>query len=166
MSLLTTPSGPATIAIDPERLDGLEGVRKILNALEAGRTPTLHIHKLTGASKALLISHLRRQTGRPVLVLALTDETAEAFRVDLVHFLNEPVLHFPEHPTRPYDVKQPHTDVTAARLETLAHLAEHQDGVVVTTASRYPGFSAGLITLGLHMTFHVEWILRSVNTPS
>ena len=39
-------------------------------------------------------------------------------------------------------------------------------GVVVTTASRYPGFSAGLITLGLHTTFHVEWIRCSVNTPS
>src|SRR5258705_709592 len=126
MSILTTASGSSAISIDPERLDGLDGVRKILNALEAGRTPTLHIHKLTGASKALLISHLRRQTGRPVLILALTDETAEAFRVDLVHFLNEPVLHFPGHPTRPYDVKPSHTDVTAARLATLSHLAEHQ----------------------------------------
>src|SRR5262245_28690332 len=134
MSLLTSPSGTSTISVAPERLGSLEGVRALLQGLRAGKPSVFHIHKLTGASKALLMAYLRRETGRPVLVVSLTDESAEAFRVDLVHFLNEPVLHFPEHPTRPYDVKPAHTDVTASRLATLAHLAEHNDGVVVATA--------------------------------
>jgi len=166
MSLLTTASGPSTVSIAPERLAGLDGVRSILEALRSPKPSILHLHKLTGASKALLIAHLRRQTERPVLVVALTDEGAEAFRVDLVHFLNEPVLHFPEHPTRPYDVKQLHTEVTAARLETLAHLAEHQDGVVVATANalleQVVGpelLASGMVTLKVGESVDLETVL-------
>ncbi|HET9233158.1 MAG TPA: transcription-repair coupling factor, partial [Candidatus Eisenbacteria bacterium] len=133
MTLLTGTS-PTTASVSPERLSGLEGVRRILDLLRAPRPALLHVHKLTGASKALLAAYLRHETGRPILVVARSEESAEAFRIDLTHFLNEPVLNFPEHPARPYDVKQPHTDVTASRLETLAHLAGHEDGVLVATA--------------------------------
>jgi transcription-repair coupling factor (superfamily II helicase) len=134
MTLLTTASAPSTASISPDRLGGLEGVAKILDALQAPAPRPLHLHKLTGAAKALLVAHLRRQTGRPILVVALSEDTAEAFRVDLTHFLSEPILNFPEPAARPYEVKAPHTDVVASRLETLAHLAGDKDGVVVATA--------------------------------
>ena len=166
MSLLTTPSRSSTISVPPERLERLEGVRALIEALRAPKPSVFHIHKLVGASKALLIWHLRRETGRPVLVVSLTDESSEAFRVDLVHFLNEPVLHFPIHPTRPYDVKQPHTDVTAARLETLAHLAEHQDGVVVATAGSLMEqvvgpelLASGMVTIKVGESVDLEAVL-------
>ena len=114
MTLLTGTS-PTTASVSPERLEGLEGVRRILDLLRAPGPALMHVHKLTGASKAMLAAYLRHETGRPVLVVALSEESAEAFRIDLAHFLNDPVFNFPEHSTRPYDVKPLHTDLV--RLE-------------------------------------------------
>jgi len=97
--------------------------------------PAVHLHKLAGASKALLAAQIRRGTGRPLLIVTLGEESAEAMRGDLEVFLGEPVHLLAEHSAGPYEIKSPHTDVTAMRLETLAHLARSGDGVVVASAA-------------------------------
>ncbi len=104
-----------------------------VEAALATRSP-VHVHKLVGASKAVFVAELRRRTGLPVLYITSGEESADAARMDLELFLDEPVHHLPEHTTRPYEAKQAHTDVAASRLETLTHLAAHGDGVIVATA--------------------------------
>ncbi len=104
-----------------------------VEAALATRSP-VHVHKLVGASKALFVAELRRRTGSLVLYITSGEESADTARMDLELFLDESVHHLPEHTTRPYDVKQAHTEVAAARLETMTHFATHGDGVIVATA--------------------------------
>ena len=115
------------------RLASLPALAEILAALGAYRRP-LHVHKLTGSAKALVAAEIRRATGRPVLYLAPGEEGADAARGDLEVFLGEPVLYLAEPAAAPYEVKSAHTEVSAARLETLTRLATDGDGVVVATA--------------------------------
>ncbi len=116
-----------------ERFGVLPALGETLAALAAGSGP-LHVHKLVGSAKGLLAAEIRRRTGRPLLYLASGEDGSEAARLDLETFLGEDVLLLAAHHTPPYGVKTPHTEVAAARLETLTRLATDRDGVVVATA--------------------------------
>jgi transcription-repair coupling factor (superfamily II helicase) len=115
-----------------DRIDRTDAVQSILQALTTGALP-LHVHKLTGSLKALVAAAVRKHTRRSVLVVAVDDESADAVRSDLEMFAAEPALHLAEHASKPYEAKVPHTDITAARLETLSRLAADTEGIVVTT---------------------------------
>jgi|GEM_PF-5738420 len=129
-STVSPAAAPTRAAELGARLAALPGVARILGELE-GAGSAFHVHKLTGSAKALLAAELRRRTGRPVLYLAPTEERAEAARGDLELFLGERVLHLAEPLGAPYDIRTPHTETVAQRLDALVHLACEGDGVVV-----------------------------------
>jgi transcription-repair coupling factor (superfamily II helicase) len=112
-------------------LETLPALREILDALASGAPA--HVHKLVGASKALLAAEIVRRTGRPLLFVVAGEETADAARIDLETFLGKAPLYFAEHATAPYEVKVPHTEVSAARLQTLTALASGAADVIVAT---------------------------------
>jgi transcription-repair coupling factor (superfamily II helicase) len=111
----------------------LPGFPKIVETVRRGGA--VHVHKLVGSSKSLLVSEIRRETGRPVVYVAPDEERAEAVRFDLEHFLGPGIDHLAEHRTRPYDVKPSHSETVAARLETLAHAASGTARVIVASAA-------------------------------
>lgn len=139
-SSTTTETAPTRVWRDA--LQRLDAADRLVHAVEGGAR-LLHVHKLVGSAKTLMAAGLRRRLHRPVLYVTLGDERAEAARLDLEEFLDEPVWTLAEHRTEPYAVKSPHTDVSAARLETLAQLVLRGDGMVVTTAAALLEYVAG-----------------------
>ncbi len=145
-------------------LETLPALREIAGALATNEP--VHVHKLVGASKALFAAELSRRLSRPLLYIVTGDEAADAARIDFETFLGEPPLYFAEHATAPYEVKIPHTEVSAARLQTLTALAGGGRGVIVTTiqalGERVPApgvLRDHLVTLAVGEPLAVEEVL-------
>ncbi len=92
------------------------------------------VRGLIGASRALMVSWLQRQTGRAVLYVVGHGEPFEEAREDVEYFHGRGgTLAYPEPDHLPYDPASPHPAITAERLETLARLARGESGVVLAT---------------------------------
>ena len=100
--------------------------------LAAARTQAgpLRLGGLAGASAAIIISLIYRETGATVAVVC--PDQAEALRDDLESLLGqEEVFHLPDWEVLPYDDVSPHEAIVGTRLRTLAQLADGGKGVVV-----------------------------------
>jgi len=96
--------------------------------------PAVGVRGLAGSAAPWLVAAVYAKLGGTFVWIAEDGERAEEMREDLELFLGKDlVLPFPEPETLPYDSTSPHPSVTAQRLETLAHLARGEKGIVVTT---------------------------------
>lgn len=89
---------------------------------------------LYGASKAWLLSSLRRDN--PRLLVATAERTAAEELADDLNFFspNTPILIFPSWDTLPFEAVSPSIDVQAGRIRVLSHLLNGQSGIVIATA--------------------------------
>lgn len=140
----------------PEFLALLEGLKK-------GRREQM-IYGLSGSMKSFLAAGLRRETGRPLLVVTATIQQAERFREDLATWLpgQESVL-FPPMEYLPFEVVAHSPEVAGARLYVLERLARGDDLVVVAPVaallrSLVPRsvFTAALTTLRIGGSLDLE----------
>jgi transcription-repair coupling factor (superfamily II helicase) len=91
----------------------------------AERRRAVRITGLRGAARGVMGAHLVRAHGdRPVLFIAPTAKTADAFAADLRAALGEPgeggrVREFPRHDTQPYERFSPQPFLVAQRMDVL-----------------------------------------------
>ena len=92
--------------------------------------------RLLGASTALAVAELSRQTETPILLLADDPRQADQLEAELRFFAGEQsvVRHFVEWETLPWDTFSPHQDITSERLATLSGLPSMRRGIVVASA--------------------------------
>ena len=92
--------------------------------------------QLIGASAALALVELARQTGRPVVALAHDPREADQLEAELRFFAGDSldVHHFVERETLPYDAFSPHQDIVSQRLSVLGDLPDITSGLVVVSA--------------------------------
>ncbi|MBU2644296.1 transcription-repair coupling factor [bacterium] len=93
---------------------------------------------LSGSARALLISKLTVETGRPCLVVAETYEAAEKIKLDF-EFFTDPVKvsFFPHWDTIPYDNQSPGKDVVAVRFQALETILKQTASIVITTPNAF-----------------------------
>jgi len=90
---------------------------------------------LPGSSLGLAIS-MAAQANNGITVV-ITPDTATAMRLEqeLPVFLEDndnPILHFPDWETLPYDSFSPHQDIISQRLQTLYQLPQTARGILIT----------------------------------
>ena len=93
---------------------------------------------LYGASVGLALSNLIKSSGK--LVVIVTPDTITANRIghELAFFHtnpSQPVLHFPDWETLPYDYFSPHQDIISGRLAALSRLPDMREGAIITPIS-------------------------------
>src|SRR3990167_2980759 len=89
---------------------------------------------LPGASLGLALAMNIKQA----LIVAPDMQTAARLTEELQFFCDDtkqPLLHFPDWETLPYDHFSPHQDIISERLATLYKILTLQQGLVVTTIS-------------------------------
>ncbi len=110
-------------------------------------TPTLpkssrdkiHWGRLYGSADALAISAALR--AKKQLVLLITEDTPSAVRLEsALRFYagsheDQPVIHFPDWETLPYDQFSPHQDIISERLLTLSRLPQLDKGILIVPVS-------------------------------
>lgn len=90
------------------------------------------IYGLSGSMKSFLAAGLRRETGRPLLVITATIQQAERFREDLATWQpGQDVVLFPPMEFLPFEVVAHSPEVAGARLAVLERLARGDDLIVV-----------------------------------
>lgn len=90
------------------------------------------VYGLSGSMKTFLAAGLRRETGRPLLIITSTLQQAERIREDLSTWLpGQTPLLFPPMEHLPYDVMAHSPEVAGQRLGVLERLTTGQDAVVV-----------------------------------
>ena len=92
---------------------------------------------LAGASASLALSSVIRQSIHPILIIAPDSLSASRLVEELTFFStnSQPLLHFPDWETLPYDHFSPHQDILSERLATLSRAATLQNGAIITTMS-------------------------------
>jgi transcription-repair coupling factor (superfamily II helicase) len=111
-----------------------------LLAAARGEGPARTLTGLTESAKALFLVLLRRELGRPVLVITPDDKSLEEWRRDLAAFsrILDPggrlgrVLRFPALDADPYLGLPPHFQVSCERVTTLHRVARSEASFVVT----------------------------------
>ena len=93
--------------------------------------------QLIGASAALALVELARDTGKLVVVLTHDPREADQLEAELRYFAGNSldVRHFVEWETLPYDAFSPHQDIISQRLSVLGQLPSMSSGIVVLTAA-------------------------------
>jgi transcription-repair coupling factor (superfamily II helicase) len=91
---------------------------------------------LHGASIGLALSNIIEQANRPVVVIAPDTLTATRLEYELQFFhQGQPIIHFPDWETLPYDYFSPHHDIISERLTALSKVPRLTAGVIVTSIS-------------------------------
>ncbi len=119
---------------------------------------------LACSAKAMVLERLHRDTGLPILVVAPTQEEAEALLGDLeVCAGEERVLFFPETEVVPYDPRSPHVGLLGERIPALDALRRGENVVTVTSARALAGrvpspetFAAFALRLRVGGTFALD----------
>ncbi|WP_461480806.1 transcription-repair coupling factor [Porticoccus sp.] len=90
-----------------------------------------------GAGASLAIAEASRQHRGLTVVIAESARAAVELESELQFFLGkeQPVFHFPDWETLPYDLFSPHQDIVSERLRTLFRLPQTETGVVVVPVS-------------------------------
>ena len=95
---------------------------------------SIYIDGLRGSLRTLFLTYLVEKFHKPVVFLTSDQDSAEKIRDDLeVLFDNQDVVFFPPFEREPYDDHDPNPSLIKLRLETLRHLIESGDGVLVST---------------------------------
>lgn len=94
---------------------------------------------LYGASIGLTICKLIAESKVPVIVITPDTLTANRLHEEL-HFFHEnsdqqPIIHFPDWETLPYDHFSPHQDIISGRLSALHQIPRLKQGAIITTIS-------------------------------
>lgn len=94
------------------------------------------IGRLLGASAALGLVELARDTGRPIVAFASDPRQADQLEAELRYFAGDDlcVAHFVEWETLPYDAFSPHQDIISQRLSVMSTLPTAKNGVTVVSA--------------------------------
>lgn len=107
----------------------------LLEGLKRGYREQL-VYGLSGSMKSFLAAGLRRETGRPLLVITANLQQAERFREDLATWLpGQDVLLFPPMEYVPFEVVAHSPEVAGQRLQVLERLARGENLVVVAPAA-------------------------------
>ncbi len=99
----------------------------------------IHWGRLYGSADALAISAALRE--KKQLVLLITEDTPSAVRLEsALRFYagshdDQPVIHFPDWETLPYDQFSPHQDIISERLLTLSRLPLLDKGILIVPVS-------------------------------
>jgi len=89
---------------------------------------------LFGSSKSFLISEFFRNTLKPSIVLAPTQDDAEELYKEFLFFLGDNTAAiFPSWETLPLEIQTPHPDITASRLEVMYRLIGKDIGILIVT---------------------------------
>ncbi|BDG62014.1 transcription-repair coupling factor [Caldinitratiruptor microaerophilus] len=106
----------------------------LLEGLKKGYTEQL-VYGLSGSMKSFLVAGLRRETGRPVLVVTSSTQQAERMREDLATWLpGQEALVFPPMEYVPFEVVARSPEVAGQRLAVLERLALGENLVVIAPA--------------------------------
>ena len=91
---------------------------------------------LLGASLGLAISSLIAESKKPIIIVTPDTLTASRLEEEIqffhAHLVSQPILHFPDWETLPYDHFSPHQDIISSRLSTLYQIPKLQQGAIVT----------------------------------
>lgn len=89
----------------------------------------------TGTSCAFMLARLLAERPEPLLILAADQEQAARIAVDLAFYLGRPdqVFYLPHWEMRPYEALMPHPATEAARLATLAAMADGRARALIMT---------------------------------
>jgi transcription-repair coupling factor (superfamily II helicase) len=91
---------------------------------------------LYGASLGLTLSSVINTVNHPVVIIAPDPLTATRLEYELSFFNQEqPVIHFPDWETLPYDQFSPHQDIVSERLSALYRMLDLKRGVIITPIS-------------------------------
>ncbi|PPD17468.1 MAG: transcription-repair coupling factor, partial [Methylobacter sp.] len=97
----------------------------------------IHWHGLTGCGDALALASAINSQNRLFVVVTPDNQTALRLEHELAFFLGgkQPILHFPDWETLPYDVFSPLPEIISERLKTLALLPEAKRGVMIVSVA-------------------------------
>ena len=99
--------------------------------------PVVNWSQLTGCADALLLANAIAL--HPRLFVIVTPDAHSALRLEheLAFFLNhsQPILHFPDWETLPYDVFSPLPEIVSERLQTLTTLPTLEHGVLIVSVN-------------------------------
>ncbi len=94
---------------------------------------------LNGASIGLSLSNAVLQSQQPILVVTPDTLTASRLSEEISFFLNhdhtQPIIHFPDWETLPYDHFSPHQDIISNRLSALYQIPRLKQGIIITPVS-------------------------------
>lgn len=92
---------------------------------------------LKGCAETLALAHAIQQEPRLFVIITPDNQSAVQLIQELNFFLNhqQPVLHFPDWETLPYDVFSPLPEIVSERLKTLAVLPELKRGALVVSVN-------------------------------
>jgi transcription-repair coupling factor (superfamily II helicase) len=94
----------------------------------------IFIDGLKGSLRTFFITYLVEILQKPVIFLTSDQDSAEKIRDDLeILFKEQHVVFFPSYERVPYDDHEPNPSLLKLRLETLQHLVESGQGVIVST---------------------------------
>ncbi len=148
-------------------------------------TPTLpkssrdkiHWGRLYGSADALAIS--AALSAKKQLVLLITEDTPSAVRLEsALRFYagshdDQPVIHFPDWETLPYDQFSPHQDIISERLLTLSRLPQLDKGILIvpvtTLLHRLPDkhyLQGNTLTLDVGDKLEIESFRRRLDASS
>ncbi len=115
-----------------ERFANYKPFNDLVSSLQSHERSEQRLSGLAGSSSALLLEALRAATGRPILFVAGSSETAADLYDDLRGLLSENSLgHFPSRQILPFDFRAPVGEVMGRRISTLSDMMAGRAGVVV-----------------------------------
>jgi len=90
---------------------------------------------LNGCADALALASAITQQNRLFVIVTADNATALRLEHELAFFLDnsQPILHFPDWETLPYDVFSPLPEITSDRLKTMAVLPQTQHGALLVS---------------------------------
>ncbi len=145
--------------------------------LPQSSSDNIHWGRLYGSADALAISTALRS--RQQLVLLVTEDTPSAVRLEsALRFYagddsDQPVIHFPDWETLPYDQFSPHQDIISERLLTLSRLPQLRKGILIVPVStllhRLPDKSylqGNTLSLKVGDTLELETFRRNLDACS
>lgn len=125
------------------------------------------VYGLSGSLKSYMTAALRRDTGRPCLVVTATIQQAEKFREDLATWLpGQETLLFPPMEYLPFEVVAHSPEVITSRLTVLERLVNGEDLVVVAPAASlfrvltpHEVFRESMLTLNRGERVHLDEVM-------
>lgn len=119
-------------------------IRPVVNDVQAGKKQ-INVSELWGASKALFLFGLRRESDRPLIVITATEEIAETLGEDLRFFFqkmphdteapNDEVFLLPEWGVLPFEADSPDSRTVGERMRFLYSLISGKPGVYLVPAA-------------------------------
>ena len=111
------------------------GFGDVVSRLQQGDKRVL-LYGLPGSLAAFLITHVQRETARPILVVAADEDGAEQWRDDLQAIAGEDLIRYlPAWDADLYDRRSPSQEICGLRIEAVAQLARRDPTIVVTPAA-------------------------------